>query len=224
MIENALAPENFLFLIALGLFLLIFLVQLLSVILGMEPFGFLDNLLPDVDLNIELDIDPGDVSPGFTDSVMSMLKLGRVPFIFTFILFLFLFSLVGLYGQMLLVELGIGRLHWFLASGGAFIVTMPLLRMGNGFLEKILPKDETAAVSVETFIGRMATVLIGTVTHERSAEAKVVGPEGRTHYIQVVADNEGKVFKKGDQVLIVGRRTESVFTVIENKNPLLEDN
>lgn len=222
MIENALAPENFLFLIALGLFLLIFLVQLVSVVFGMEPFGFLDSLLPDVDADLDSTLSIGD-SPGFIDSVMSMLKLGRVPFVFTFILFLFFFSLVGLYGQMALVEAGVGRLHWFIASGLAFVITLPLLRIGNGILEKILPKDETAAISADSFVGRMATIIIGTVTSERSAEAKVVGPEGKTHYVQIVADNEGKIFKQGETVLIVGRRTEAIFTVIENKNPLLEE-
>ncbi|MCH6255184.1 YqiJ family protein [Puniceicoccaceae bacterium K14] len=223
MIENLLAPENFLFLISLGMFLLIFLVQLVSLVCGMELFGFMDSLLPDVSFDIDSDLNIGDSTAGFLDSVMSMLKLGRVPFVFTFILFLFLFSLIGLYGQMALVESGVGRLHWFVASGTSFVITLPFLRFGNSVLEKVLPKDETAAVSSETFIGRMATIVIGVVTSERSAEAKLVGPEGKTHYIQVVADNEGKTFKQGDSVLVVGRRGDSLFTVIENKNPLLEE-
>lgn len=224
MIENALAPENFLFLLALGMFLLIFLIQLVSVVLGMEPFAFLDGLLPDVDLDIDPDVGLADSVPGFVDSIMSMLKIGKVPFVFTFILFLFCFSLIGLYGQMALVELGFIRLHWFVASGGAFIVTLPFLRVGNSLLEKVLPKDETAAVSAQTFIGRIATLTIGTATNDRAAEAKVVGPQGKTHYIQVVADNKGKTFNRGDHVLIVGRQSEGTFTVIENHNPLLDEN
>ncbi|MBD5781012.1 DUF1449 family protein [Pelagicoccus sp. NFK12] len=223
MIENLLAPENGVFLVSLCLFLLIFVIQAVSVVVGMEPFGFLDSLLPDVDIDLDSDLNLADTTPGFIDSVMSMLKLGRVPFVFTFILFLFLFSVVGLYGQMALFELSGSRLHWFLASGGAFVVTLPLLRFGNGILEKVLPKDETAAISASTFIGRMATIVIGSATHERAAEAKVVGPDGKTHYVNVVADNEGKVFTQGDHLLIVGRRTEGIFTVIENKNPLLEE-
>ncbi|MBK1880347.1 OB-fold-containig protein [Pelagicoccus mobilis] len=223
MIENALAPENFLFLIALGLFLLIFLVQAVSVLFGMEPFGFLDSLLPDIDIEVDTDLNLGDVSPGFMESVMSMLKLGRVPFVFTFILFLFFFSQIGLYSQMAMMEFSGHRLHWFLASGASFVVSLPLLRFGNGILEKVLPKDETAAISTETFIGRMAMITIGKATHERAAEAKVVGPDGKTHYISVVADNEGKTFAQGDNLLIVGRRTEGIFTVIENRNPLLEE-
>lgn len=223
MIENLLAPENGVFLVALCLFLLIFVVQLFSVLIGMEPFGFLDSLLPDIDVNVDADLNLGDISPSFLDSVMSMLKLGRVPFVFTFILFLFLFSQVGLYLQAAALELSGSRLHWLFASAGAFVVTMPLLRFGNGILGKVLPKDETAAISADTFVGRMATILIGTATHDRAAEAKLVGPDGKTHYINVVADNVGKSFTQGDHLLIVGRRTEGIFTVIENKNPLLEE-
>lgn len=223
MIENLFAPENGVFLVTLCLFLLIFVIQALSVVIGMEPFGFMDSLLPDVDFNADTDLHLGEVSPGFIDSVMSMLKLGRVPFVFTFILFLFLFSVIGLYGQLVLFELVGTRLNGLLASGGAFVVTIPLLRFGNGILEKILPKDETAAISANTFVGRMATILIGTATHARAAEAKVIGPDGKTHYINVVADNEGKSFIQGDHLLIVGRRTEGTFTVIENKNPLLDE-
>lgn len=221
MIENLLAPENGVFLVALCLFLLIFLVQLLSLVIGMEPFGFMDSLLPDIEVDADLNL--GDVSPGFIDSVMSMLKLGRVPFVFTFILFLFLFSQIGLYLQAAALEFTGSRFHWLFASIGAFVVTMPLLRFGNVILEKILPHDETAAISADTFVGRMATILIGTATHERAAEAKLVGPDGKTHYINVVADNEGRTFSQGDPILVVGRRTEGIFTVIENKNPLLEE-
>lgn len=223
MIENLFAPENGVFLVSLSLFLLIFLVQAVSVVMGMEPFGFMDNLLPGVEFEVDTDLNLGDLSPSFLDSVMSMLKLGRVPFVFTFILFLFLFSIVGLYGQMALFELSGWRLHWLPATGLALVVTTPLLRFGNGILEKVLPKDETAAISVDTFIGRICTIVIGTATNERAAEAKVVGPRGKTHYISVVADNEGKSFRRGQPLLIVARRTAGVFTVIENKNPLLEE-
>ena len=223
MTEELLNPQNVLFTVALGLFLLIFLIQLLGVLSGFEVFGFLDNLLPNADMGVDADLDLPDVNPGFLDSVMSMLKLGRVPFVFTFILFLLLFSLIGLYAQLALVHCGLPRLHWLIASPAAFVVTLPLLRLGNGILEKVLPKDETAAISSDTFIGRIATITIGSVTHERHSEARLLGPDGKTHYVQVVADNEGMSFRKGDAVLIVGRRGEGLFTVIENNNPLLED-
>lgn len=88
-------------------------------------------------------------------------------------------------------------------------------------MEKVLPKDETAAVSVESFVGRVATIVIGTATHLRATEAKLVGPEGKIHYLQVVADVQEQSFSKGEEVLVVGRRSEGVFTVIENRNPLL---
>lgn len=216
MIDHILAPENSIFLVTLCLFLLIFLIQGASVIAGMEPFSFLDGLLPDVDF------DAPEAHPiGFMDSIMSMLKMGKVPFIFSFILFLFLFSLIGLYGQLVLFKLGLPMLHWAIATPAAFVATLPVLRIGNGILEKVLPKDETYAISNEEFIGRTATITIGTATELRAAEAKVVGSDHKTHYIMVIADNAGKAFSTGDETLIVGRRSEGLYAVIENKNPLL---
>lgn len=125
MTESLFAPENVLFLVSLGLFIFIFLIQLLGVVMGLEPFGFLDNLLPDFDLDLDVDADLSlpDASPGFVESVMSMLKLGRVPFVFTFVFFLLTFSLVGLYGQMALDHFGPGRLQWALAGLAAFFLS-----------------------------------------------------------------------------------------------------
>ena len=218
MIDNILAPENSVFAIALGLFLLIFLIQALSFIIGLEPFSFLDGLLPDA----PVDLDVPDAHPvGFMDSIMSMLKLGKVPFVFTFIFFLFSFSLIGLYGQQGLVAFGMPRLPWYIASPIALVVTIPVLRFGNAIMARVLPKDETYSISSDTFVGRMATITIGTATFDTPAEAKLQGPDKKTHYVRAVADEEGKSFKQGDRVLIVSKRAEGVFAVIEPDEFLL---
>ncbi|MDQ8205395.1 OB-fold-containig protein [Pelagicoccus sp. SDUM812003] len=218
MIDHILAPENALFAFALGFFLLIFLVQAISFIVGMEPFSFLDGLLPDA----PIDLDVPDVHPvGFMDAIMSMLKLGKVPFIFTFIIFLFCFSLIGIYGQLVLDKLGLPLLPWFVASPVAFLATIPCLRVGNALMAKVLPKDETYSISSDTFVGRMSTITIGTATHEIPAEAKLQGPDKKTYYVRVVADEEGTSFSQGDQALIVSKRSEGLFTVIQPDDFLL---
>lgn len=224
MIENLTAPENVVFAIALSLFLLIGLVQAASMVMGLEAFSFLEDLAPGAGHGGDAHALAADLSPGVLDSVLSMLRIGRVPMIFTFVLFLFLFSFFGYNGQLVLHELGLPRLHAALATPLAFAITLPFLRWGNGFLAKVLPRDESSAISSDALIGRVAIVLLGTVTSERHAEAKVLGPDGKTHYVQVVADGEGATFGKGDHALIVGKRGEGLFTVIENRNPLLEDN
>ncbi|MFP4283440.1 MAG: OB-fold-containig protein, partial [Opitutales bacterium] len=131
----------------------------------------------------------------------------------SFAVFLFAFGAVGLLGQYALAEAGLSLLPLALASPLAFLLALPLVRWSNTGLARILPRDESAAVSDETFIGRVATITIGRVTSERQSEARLTGPKGRVHYIQVVADDEGAAFQQGDEVLVVGRRG-TLFTVI----------
>lgn len=224
MIENFTAPENVVFAITFSIFLLIGLVQLASFLMGLETFSFLDDLIPDVGLDVDGEGLAADLSPTVLDSILSMLKIGRVPLIFTIVLFLFLFSFFGYNMQQILHSAGIGRLPALIAAPVAFVITLPFLRLGNGILAKTLPRDETAAISSATFIGRIAVITLGKATHKRQTEAKLVGPDGKTYYIQVVADVAGAEFSRGDHVLVVGKRGEGIFTAIQNTNPLLEDN
>lgn len=217
MLEYLTASENIIFLGALTLFLLLFVVELVSVVMGLEPLSFMDELLPEIDLDA-----PG-ASPGFLDSVLSFLRIGRVPLSMTLTVFLFVFSFIGYNLQFILWGVGVGRLHWALASAVALVASMPVVRLGNTVLGKILPKDETSAFSSEAYIGRVAEITLGVATHGRQAEAKLVGPDNKTHHIQVVSDAEDATFKRGEHVLVVGRRTEGIFTVIEIQNPLLEN-
>ena len=218
MIEYFTAPDNIAFLIALTLFFLLFLVELLSLVFGIEALSFMDDIVPDIDMDVDLET----ASPGFLDSVFSFLRIGRVPMSMTMTVFLFVFSFIGFNLQYVLEGSGIGRLHWLPATAIAFVAALPFVRIGNTILEKVLPKDETSAISSETFVGRVAEITLGVATHAKQTEAKLVGPDGKTHYIQVVADRESSTFQRGDHVLVVGRRSESLFTIIEIQNPLLE--
>jgi len=224
MIENFAAPENALFAVSIIVFLLIALVQFVAFIMGLEAFSFLDDLLPDLggDFDGDADLDIGDVAPSFMDSILSMLKIGKVPLVFSIIAFLFLFPFFGYNMQLITNHAGIGLLPMWISGPVAFMVTLPFLRWSNQVMAKVLPKDETSAVSRESFIGRMATITLGKVSFEHAAEAKLKDSLGNTHYIMVVSDLEGECFEQGEHVLIVGERGNH-FSVIANTNPQLED-
>lgn len=227
--EHLTAPQNLLFGISLIFLLALFTLQLIGQLVGTELFAWMDSITPDlpdlgVDLDLDLDVDldaAGSVGAGgFIDHLFALLNLGRVPIVISLIVFLFLFSCIGYNLQFVLHEMGIPYLPLLGASAISLAATLPLLRFSNAGLARILPKDETQAVSEETFIGRVATITIGTVTTERQSEARLVGPLGRTHYIQVIADNEGVEFHQGDEVLVVGRKG-ALFTIIAVNTPSL---
>jgi len=250
MIENFTAPQNLPFAVALGLMLVLGLLQTLSLLMGLGIFDMLDDILPDVDLDVDagdagldvdidadvgldadvdvdvdVDADAGDV-PELEHSIVGQffgwLNLGRVPFIVSLIAFLFLFSFVGFKLQALIAWFADGHsLPAYAAAPVAFIVSLLPLKWANAILGRILPHDETMAVSRDTYIGRVAVITIGECTYDRAAEVKLRGPLGRTHYVMAIADVEDGSFKQGDTVLIVGRRGEK-FTVIGVENPNLE--
>jgi len=234
MFGHFIAPENLPFAITLGLFFLIGAVQVLSLLTGVSLFGWIDDLLPDfegADLDfpdagagggVEADISPGEAhSHGLPSELFAWLNFGRVPFIISFLLLLFLFSFFGYNLQLILVNSGAGLLPAMVAAPAAFGLSVLPLKWGNRILGHILPKDETSAVSRHSFIGRVAVVTIGEATHERSAEAKLKGPLGRTHYLMVRADHENGRFPQGEPVLIVDKR-DGLFTCIAVNNPNLE--
>ncbi|MBC2595270.1 DUF1449 family protein [Ruficoccus amylovorans] len=241
------APENLPFAVALGLFFLIGILQTVSLLTGISLFGWLDNLLPDFEADLpgdlgldgveggldgalEADLDTGadaDVadSPGdgsWIADAFAWMNFGKVPFIISFLLFLFLFSCIGYNAQLLLTEAGIGPWPSLLMAPLALVVAVFPLKWGNALMGRVLPRDETNAVSKNSYIGRVATITIGEATHERTAEAKLRGPLGRTHYVMVRADREGARFGQGEHVLLVAEE-EGHFTCIAVNNPNLDD-
>ena len=87
-------------------------------------------------------------------------------------------------------------------------------------MARIIPKDETEAVSEKSFVGCVATITIGTASKGKPAQAKLRDRLGNTHYVMVEPDIDGQFFETGSEVLIV-MQTGSVFTAIANSNPSL---
>ena len=234
------AAENLPFAVALGIFFLIGILQTISLFTGISLFGWIDDVLPDfdavggVDLPGELSIEPEmdiEVEAGpdsgaeasWVAEVFAWMNFGKVPFIISFLLFLFLFSCIGYNGQLFLSESGLGLLPAMVAAPIAFAVSIFPLKWGNALMGNILPKDETSAISSGSYIGRVATITIGEATYERTAEAKLRGPLDRTHYVMVRADEPQARFKQGEHVLLVGRdKGKGAFTCIAVENPHLD--
>jgi hypothetical protein len=175
---------------------------------------------------MDVDIDAGvsaDVSASNALSkILSWLRVGKVPVIVLLVIFLTAFGLGGLYLQNVMDDMFGYLLPSAVASGIAICIALPITRFCGGIVERIIPKDETDAVSVKTLIGRVATILVGTAATDSSAEAKVKDQHGQTHYIMVQPDADEETFTAGDDVLLV-RKAGSVFYVIKNTNMNLSD-
>jgi len=199
MIDILFMPENLPFAVAIALMLMIGLMEGVGMLLGFAISGLLDNLVPDADLDVDADI--GD--HGAFGEFLTWLRVKEVPVIAILIAFLASFGIAGLALQQILY----GLIGWMLPSLVATIIAvflaLPGVRVFAGILAKIMPRDETSAVSTDSFIGRTATITLGTAKEGSPAEGKFKDQFGTTHYVMLAPDMAGDEFSQGSRVLIV---------------------
>ena len=215
MIDFALSPENMPFTIAIAMMLGITVLEAMDLFIGAGISDLLESMLPDMDMDLDLegDLVSGE-SSGFVKA-LGWLRFGEVPML-VLILFLTAFGLMGL-GVQYLSKIMTGTLmHGMVVSIPVFLVSLPAVRLLGGIAAKIIPKDETDAVSERSFIGRTATIVLGTARAGSPAQAKLTDKNGTVHYVMVEPDVTGGQFETGDSVLLVSQE-KAVFIGICDK-------
>ena len=102
------------------------------------------------------------------------------------------------------------------------LLGFPIVRILGGILGKVMPKDETEAVSETSFIGRVAVVTMGKASPGSPAEAKLKDKYGQSHYVMIEPDEADEVFENSTQVVLVSQQG-AVFKAIRNKSDALVD-
>lgn len=224
MFEVLTAAPNQPFAIALGIMLVLAALEVLGLVLGAGLSDAIDSVLPDLDFDadLDLDIDAADAveGPGFLLNALSWLCIGKVPALMLLVFFLTAFGLTGLFLQITVHGISGSYLPGFLASIPAFICAIPLTRVFGLSFAKVMPKEETEAVSSKTFVGRIATITKGAARRNLPAEAKLHDEFGQAHYILVEPDLEDDVFTAGTEVVVV-RQIGSFYRVIKNTTAVL---
>ena len=182
----------------------------LMVLLAIAQAIGLGDMFGDADLDADIDGDAA-IHAGPLDGLASLFGIGRVPFMVWLALFLFLFSAIGLGIQELADSLtgsALGRwLAAVLAVGGALPVTGALARP----LGRLLPHDETTAVTLDTLVGRRATVTDGVARSGSPARARVYDFHGHPHHVMVEPHEASSELHSGDEVLLVRREGNQFY-------------
>jgi membrane protein implicated in regulation of membrane protease activity len=132
---------------------------------------------------IEVDIDPGEA--GAIASGLDWLNIGRLPLLMLLVVFLTVFGLAGLVLQGAALALAGGLLPWFGAVPASVVIAAPLTRRLGVGLARVLPRDETTAVAIDTLVGRRARIVIGTARRGHPARARVEDQHGQVHFVMV---------------------------------------
>ncbi|ASK87258.1 OB-fold-containig protein [Sphingorhabdus sp. SMR4y] len=196
-IDFWLADENIVFAAALVLMVALGVLQLIG-------FGGFDS---DVDMDADVD------GTGVAGGLLSFFGWGRLPFLILLVLFLLVFGLTGFAGQQFIQTLTGRLLPPSLAAAGALLVALPLTGLLSKPLARIIPQDETTAVSIDELTGRRAIIDIGTAKPGYPARAKVKDRYGHGHALMVEPDSEDGIFLAGEEVLLV-RRDGDIFKAV----------
>ena len=204
MLDQLIDPHNLPFAVSLALMLLLALVQITGVAHVLGDHGH-------ADADGDLDVDAG---------LLSLMGIGRLPFLMWLMLFLTVFGLVGLAGQQLIASFIGGTLNPWLAAPLAALAASPLTGLITRPLAAIMPRDETTAVSIDTLVGREGEILVGVAASGSPARARVRDTHGLNHHVMVEPDNSDQSFAQGQRVLLV-RREGDVFKAISRGDQYL---
>lgn len=208
------SDANMPFAIALVIMLMIAAIEGVGMLVGFAFSSLLDNLLPDIDLDVET----GELGDhGAFGEFLTWLRIREVPVIAVLIAFLTSFSITGLVMQQLLAGVFGFMLPALLAAPIAVLLCLPGVRLFAGVLGRIMPKDETEAVSAASFIGRPAQITLGTAVHGSPAQARLKDKHGQSHYVMVEPDNEHESFTQGAQILLVRQAGSTFYAITDDR-------
>jgi len=207
------AGETAPFAVALGVTLAIALLEVAGLLIGAQPSSALETAVPDFDADAGLD------QLGPLSHMLSWLSFGKLPALIVLLLLATSFGLCGFAVQEALRRSFGFMLHPWLASLPALAGAALITRHAGTALARVIPREETDAVSTAAFVGRVATVFRGIAAQGRPAEAKLTDIHGKTHYLLVEPDEGEASMPEGSQVVII-RQEGSVFRAISKLKPI----
>ena len=204
-----LSAYNAPFLFALAFIISLGVLEILSLLIGASAFSHIDS-----SIGTHLDLATGD---NLLVQALSWLHIGKLPLLVTLVLLLGSFAIIGISGQYLMISLLQTPLSAGLMALISFVLSLPTLHFIGRWLTPYLPKDESFAVSEDSFIGSMALVTQSAGQPGMSAECKFIDAYGQSHYFLIEPENSDVIFTRGERVLIIAKISAARF--LASKNP-----
>ncbi len=178
----------------------------MGLIFAMSPSAWFDGAIPEA-----------MASP---DTPLGWLHLGKVPVLVLLGLFLAGFALTGYGIQAVARALSGSVLPTALAALPAVFSALAFTRTTGGVLARLLPSEESSAVSEQSLVGKAGIVTQGIARQGNAAQAKVRDVHGRSHYVMVEPDLGDQQFAEGQAVLLV-KKAGARYFAIANPHPNL---
>ena len=224
--ELLLAAESTPFTGAIIFVLLLGALETISLLLGASLFGLFGHIDVDADVDFDIDvphidhIDIAHDAPHLdADSGLGWLHIGKVPMLVLLVLFLSSFATVGLSCNALTHHYLGFYPSVYLSSAVAFLSAILAVRVLGNVIAKLIPKDETSAVSLDTLVGHIAIVINGTARKNNPAQARVTTEQGQTFYVRVEPEHDYEQLNTHDSVLLIKQLSGTHFLACANPHP-----
>lgn len=195
------AEPNLLFSIAFMIVALLLIIEILGQVVGLS-FGQL------LDGSADTDISADASASSFFAQIFSWLGMKKLPMLVWLVLFLISFAVAGMAINFASLSVFNSFSPSWLSSCGALIFSGFSCRyLGNG-LAKLIPKEETSAITTDSFAGRLAQITVGTAKKGLPAEAVFKDEFQQKHYVMVepIDDEE---FPQGSNVVLVSKEDKN---------------
>jgi hypothetical protein len=196
-----LAPDVRPFAIAAAIMVALGGIELLTTLVGFSISEFVG---PDV--SVEADSHHG------LDGLFLWVNAGRLPLLILIILALGTFSIGGFLLQGIAHSIGTTgpvAIAALLAAAGS----LPVLRSTSRTLARIIPRDESYAVSDADFVGKVAQVAVGPLDQGLPGRVRLKDVFGNWHTVAARASPESEALPVGASVLLVDRDAKSFIAI-----------
>ena len=194
MIDHFLQPEVRPFAIAAVMIGIVGAIETLSMLIGVSLSELLGKAMS-VDHN----------SDSTFVNALCWLNVGGVPLLVFILLALGLFSIAGFLIQDA-ARLVMAPLPASIAALGAVAVALPLLRASTREVARVIPQDESYAVSLSDLIGRVGQVVVGPLDQGLPGRVRVKDVHDNWHTVTASAAPDSPPLQKGARVLLVDCR------------------
>jgi len=225
MIELFLSPHSAPFAICLLVVLGLFILELLSAVMGSSILGIGgDGVDLDLDLDVEADFDlSGDINLDAPDAdveladgpsgILTWLGVRNVPFLIWLVSFLTVFGLFGLILQSVVDGIIGTPLYASLASAIVLVPALGVTRVISNWVAILMPKTESSAMRLRFLGGHRGVITQGTAARGKPAEAKIKDRHDNFHYLRVEPLDDDEVFPQGSDVTIIRKRGDKFFVI-----------
>ena len=196
-----LAPDVRPFAIAAAIMAALGAIELVSMLVGLSIGELVGN-----DLSIDAD------SHNALGGLFVWINAGRLPLLILIVLALGVFSIEGFLLQAIAHAVGTA-VPVPIAALAAGAGSIPVVRTMSRAIARIVPHDETYAVSDSDFVGKVATVAIGPLDQGLPGRVRLKDVFGNWHTVSARASSGHDALPVGASVLLVDRDARSFIAI-----------